>query len=329
MTEAGDRLRAWIVFQQLVPIIRRKIESGQLPRASTPHPPPASLAATEISAHCSNVPSGPLERIDGALSLATIEPAHNGDSVEHGAPVQVITGGQQWSYAASIPLDSSAGLSRPCYLYLRARVVKGAIGLGVLDSETHAPQLEKAIGASAEMADIYVPIMFPDRAGGLLIRNIAENGVRSEITIEDTALLAFLKPLPQELLKTIPLERVRLEDRTAGREQNSEGLIVATPPGQGAYAARVPLALDSLVGEKTRLHVWLRVLEGTISAGVLTPDGKSFLLERPVWPGPRPVELILPLPSQPVAGDLIIRNGAQGNIVSKAILERIELRKAP
>ena len=317
------------MFQQLVPIIRSKIESGQLPRSTASHPPPASLAATEISSHCTNIPGGPLERIEGALSLATIESAHNGASLEHAAPVQVVTGGQQWSYAASIPLDSSAGLSRPCYLYLRARVVKGAIGLGVLDRETHAPQLEKAVGPSAEMADIYVPVLFPDRAGGLLIRNIAENGVRSAITIEDTALLAFLKPLPRELLKTIPLDRVRLEDRTVRREQNSEGLIVTTPPGQGAYAARVPLGLDAVAREKTRLHVWLRVLEGTISAGVLTPDGKSFLLERPVWPGPRPVELILPLPSPPVAGDLIIRNGAQGNIVSKAILERIELRKAP
>jgi hypothetical protein len=49
MTEVGERLKAWIFFQQLVPYFRRQIESGRLPQTiHPPLPPPPSLAAFEI-----------------------------------------------------------------------------------------------------------------------------------------------------------------------------------------------------------------------------------------------------------------------------------------
>ncbi len=50
MTEVGERLKAWIVFQQLVPVIRREMESGRLPQtARPPLPPPPSMAAFEVA----------------------------------------------------------------------------------------------------------------------------------------------------------------------------------------------------------------------------------------------------------------------------------------
>jgi hypothetical protein len=49
MTEVGERLKAWIFFQQLVPYFRREIESGRLPQAGHPPlPPPPSLASFEM-----------------------------------------------------------------------------------------------------------------------------------------------------------------------------------------------------------------------------------------------------------------------------------------
>ena len=49
MTETGERLKAWIAFQQLVPWLRREIESGRLPQTSRPPlPPPPSMAAFEV-----------------------------------------------------------------------------------------------------------------------------------------------------------------------------------------------------------------------------------------------------------------------------------------
>jgi len=41
MTESGERLKAWIAFQQLVPLIRSRIESGRLPQTARPPLPPA------------------------------------------------------------------------------------------------------------------------------------------------------------------------------------------------------------------------------------------------------------------------------------------------
>lgn len=331
MTEAGDRLKAWIVFQQLVPLLRRKIGSGELPRPSGSHalPPPPSLASAPVSTRCIEKPGGPLERIGNALYLETIDLAYGRASIEYGHPVKVVTADAQWSYAASIFLNTPAGLARPCYVYLRARVTRGQVGVGILDGQTEALQLETAVNPSAGMADIYVPILFPDRADAVLIRNTAPGGVRSEILIDDAALVAFLKPPPEEVMQTIPVDAVQLVDRSAALETIPAGLSVTTGPGQGAYAGKVALGLEAGSAAGLRVHVRLRVLEGVIGVGVLRPDGKAFLFERMVHPTSQTAEVVIPLPAPPQTGGLIIRNGMAGNIASKAILERIEIRRAP
>ena len=59
MTDTGERLKAWIVFQQLAPMLGAEIESGQLPRPASQHlPKPPSLDATEMSTHCDSPPPG-------------------------------------------------------------------------------------------------------------------------------------------------------------------------------------------------------------------------------------------------------------------------------
>src|SRR5262249_5102498 len=108
-----------------------------------------------------------------------------------------------------------------------------------------------------------VPILFPDRFGGLLIRNVAPGGVRSRIVIEDTALLAGAIPRPDELVASVPLSGVNLT-APVKREETAEGLMLSTDPGMGAYAARAALPLSSFNDptHALRLHVWLRVTEG-------------------------------------------------------------------
>lgn len=329
MTEAGDRLRAWVVFQQLVPLIRSQIESGRLPRTegSLRLPPPPSLAASEMALRCNDVPTGPLELIPGGASIGTLEPAYNGGSVQYGNPVKVTTGEQQWSFAATFPMDIPAGLSRPCYMFLRARVVHGQIGLGIHDSKIRTLQVEKAVDPSSEIIGIYVPVLFPKSADMLVVRNTASGGIRSEILIEDVQLLAFLRPLPEDVVKIFSLEQVKLGDQTAALTRDNDGLRVTTGPGQGAYAGRLALGLDAYSGERLKVKVSLRVLEGNVGVGILTPDSKEFILERSVWPSPQMIEVALPLPSPPNTGDLIIRNLAAGHVASKTIVGGIEVRK--
>jgi len=331
MTDTGERVKAWIFFQQLLPIVRGKIDSGQLPRAAGSHPlpPPPSLAAAETTVRCAGETSGPLERIEGGLSLNNIDLAYEGAKIEPGPPVRVATAALPWSFAATIPINAPAGLARPCYLFLRARVVKGQIGLGVADLGNAAFQAEKAVSPSANSTDIFVPVLFPERAVALVIRNVAPAGVASEILIDDAALMAFLKPLPTELVKSIDLRHIHAEGPGSAAVRTAPGLQLTTPAGQGAFAGRISLDLGNTNGAAPRVHVWMRTLDGKVGIGILNPDGKTFLVERFVHPAPKTSEIILPLPSPPLTGDLIFRNVAAGNVVSKAIIEKLEIRQAP
>jgi hypothetical protein len=59
MTDTGERVKAWIVFQQLVPMLEKQMENGQLPRPAASHLPPfPSVAATEMPVRCDAAPAG-------------------------------------------------------------------------------------------------------------------------------------------------------------------------------------------------------------------------------------------------------------------------------
>jgi hypothetical protein len=191
MTEVGERVKAWIVFQQLVPVIRRLIESGQLPHhndaAHLPRPP--SMAVTEMSTHCP-VLAGPGEPIDGALSLDAIELALDGVSIERGRPTKITMVPLQWSSGATIPLHIPSALHGGLFVLVRARVLNGQVGVGVLDRELKGYQVEKFVDAGPEMTDIYLPVPLPETASSLLVRNTAKGAVASQIVIQDVALVA-------------------------------------------------------------------------------------------------------------------------------------------
>jgi hypothetical protein len=54
MSYPGERVRAWVLFQQLIPIVRQEIESGRLPRKGPPPklPPPADYSTVEVGLGC-------------------------------------------------------------------------------------------------------------------------------------------------------------------------------------------------------------------------------------------------------------------------------------
>lgn len=326
MTEQGERLKAWIIFQQLEPIIRKRIESGELPRKvdAARLPPPPSLAATEMPAHCPPPPSGRLDRIDHVFTLETIEPGSHGVSIHYGRPVQLQTSMQQWSVAASIPIMAPGRLLLPSYLYLRARVRSGRIGLAVLDNDK-AIELQKEVSPSLEMQDIYVPVVFPERAATLAIQNIAAGNVRSEIWIEDAALKAFSRPVvPDAKVVLFPLSQVHTDRHIS--ERGADGLVIETPPGYGAYAAEAKLNLDK---RAISVHVWMRVLEETAEVGILSRDGKKFLAQRALWPTAQPIEIILPAPGPGLGDNFIVSNGSLSRLRTKLRLEKIEIHEAP
>jgi len=132
-----------------------------------------------------------------------------------------------------------------------------------------------------------------------------------------------------ELVSTVDLSRAELGDVNARLERTSEGLLVTTLPGFGAFAARLKLGLNASAGSGLEVHVRARVLQGKIGIGILDPTSRTFIVQQPMWAFAQPAEVILPLPSPPMTGDLIVTNQAINNFVSTAVIERIEVRRRP
>ena len=131
-----------------------------------------------------------------------------------------------------------------------------------------------------------------------------------------------------ELVSTIDLSRAELGDLHARLDRTSDGLMVTTLPGFGAFAARMKLGLNAGAGGALEAHVKARVLQGKIGIGILDPAGRTFLVQQPMWAFDKPAEVTLPLPSSSaIAGDLIISNLSINEVVSKAVIEKIEVRR--
>jgi hypothetical protein len=191
MTDTGERVKAWIVFQQLVPVIRKQLESGQLPRAPGWHklPPAPSMATSEMPLRCGDAPPGELTRVDGVVSFGAIRLVPGKGKVTPGHPIEVSTPLERWAYAASCPIHMPANLAGPSYIFVRGRVVSGQIGIGILDHQSNTFKPEKNVSPSPAFVDIYVPVLDPAHANELIFRNTAEGGVRSEMQIDAVALV--------------------------------------------------------------------------------------------------------------------------------------------
>lgn len=129
----------------------------------------------------------------------------------------------------------------------------------------------------------------------------------------------------ERVLKTIDLDRAQLGDPKASIARWPEGILVTTLPGFGAFAARLPLGLDSSLGPGVTVYVRARVLDGKVGFGVLDSAGRTFMAHRPMWPLPAETNVILAIPSSGT-GDLIVDN-LSNNVVSKVLIERIEIRQ--
>jgi hypothetical protein len=190
MTELGERVKAWVAFQELIPFLRAEIDAGRLPQSSTSgslSPPP--LEATELRIHCGPDPGATQLRVPGAVRLDAITLAYDKASIERGKPVKVITAEGQGAFAASIPIVMDRTVKSAYYVQVRCRVLKGQIGFGILDRKTGSFQKETMADPTPRMADVYIAMTDPERADDLVIRNTA-GGVRSQVLIEDVAVLS-------------------------------------------------------------------------------------------------------------------------------------------
>ena len=334
VTETGDRLRAWIVFQQLAPVVRKLVESGEWPHHTAPADlaRPPSFAASETTTRCGDPPSRSLARIDGALNLDNLAQAYDGAEIEYGRLMQVITADLPASYAAEIPFHIPAGLPGPYYLFLRGRALAGRIGVGVLktvDGKRGYPQQQKYLTPEMGATDLYIPLLDPERADTLILTNAVEQHVRSKVLVEDAALVALSKAPPERVIQVLDPVRLKAADPKASVDRGKVGVMITARPKRSSRAARLPLTLTAPRGAALTAHLRVRVLAGNLGFSLVNEDGKPLSQRRSVWPSQRPTEVVLPLPSQAPFGELIVSNTARTDIASKAIVERIEIHQAP
>jgi hypothetical protein len=151
------------------------------------------MAISEMPLRCGEAPPGALTRVDGVLSFDAIRVVPGKGSVQLGHPIKVVTPAERWAYAASCAIHMPASLAGPAFVFLRARVVSGQIGVGVLNHKSNTFLAEKNLASSPALLDIYLPVLAPEGADELIIRNAAEGGVRSQMLIEDVALVVSSK----------------------------------------------------------------------------------------------------------------------------------------
>jgi hypothetical protein len=270
-------------------------------------------------------------RIGEALSLDNLALAYDGAEIEYGRPMQVITADLPASYAARIPFHIPAGLRGPYYLFLRGRALAGRIGVGVLETENgeHGyPQQQKYLTPTMGATDLYIPLLAPERADTLILTNAVEEHVRSKILVEDAALVAFAKAPAEETVQVLDLAPMKAADAKASVNRGTVGLMVTARPERSSLAARLPLTLGEEAGTGLTLHVRVRLLEGNLAFGIAAADGKYLTEPRSLWASRRPLEVVLPMPSKPPFGDLIVFNSARRDVPSKGIIERIEIHRA-
>jgi hypothetical protein len=138
-------------------------------------------------------PTGYELSMPDALRLDSIVLAYKKAHIQHTqgeSRVVITTAPEQWAYAASIPIVPGSSPGWKLLIHVRGRVLKGQIGIGILNGRRNSFEREEFLSASATTRDFYIPIPDPAQASELIIRNSAATGTVSEIALDNVELLA-------------------------------------------------------------------------------------------------------------------------------------------
>jgi hypothetical protein len=122
--------------------------------------------------------------------LRRLERSYDKASIEGAGPVRVVTGPEQWSFAAFLPIDFSALPRGKAWVAVKAEVTAGTVGFGIYDRDGGGYLSRKFVGAKeARNGAVLLRLEEHDAADGLMIENGAPGGSPSEVTIEEVRIL--------------------------------------------------------------------------------------------------------------------------------------------
>lgn len=181
-TYAGVRLRAWVVFQQLLPMLRDKIGAGHLPAevGSEIDRHPAfgeDIATWQLNCTSASI-TVPPSQLSAYNSSSTV--THTKDGTE------ILTAPLKYYYAAELfPPQEAAQSAAGWSVEARLRVIAGTAGIGVLTADRSKFDSYRLLTASNETQEVLVHgRLQPSGIGSLLFTSGERAGVSGRLEID-------------------------------------------------------------------------------------------------------------------------------------------------
>ncbi len=109
--------------------------------------------------------------------------------IEPGSPTRIITPAIRWSYAAALPLAFPSNAAGEFWVRIRARVLLGQAGFGLLNRDGSAFLDRSFVVSGKETLAIFLQIADPADAQSLIIQNATPDGQAAEILLEEVTVL--------------------------------------------------------------------------------------------------------------------------------------------
>jgi hypothetical protein len=201
-TPFAQQLRAWIIFQRLIPLIDQGIGAKLLPKeesaTSEKHPylsqPIMRIEREKIIEHLYPDPAK-TELIP--LLLSSFEAVAGGSLRTTSSSLAIETSTSRSAYAAVMVVPAEVKKSVSGIVRIRVRVLEGEIALGLTTADYLRPVAFRNVPASPEFqtVDLVAPTL--DDVGQVIISNhLLEDGTRSRAEITSVELLRSNSSVP-------------------------------------------------------------------------------------------------------------------------------------
>lgn len=182
----GDRLRAWIVFQGLVPILRDSLASHRLPRADrTPFQGPPAAPVRQDPLVCTSFDA--FTRVDDAGAMRRWRPSADGATVTGG---RIVTPPERYGYAAEVAIPEAARVAGPGLVYMKFTVASGGVTIGVLSRDRSRFLQSRTYEAGHGAVEMRLPLPSMADAGALMVTNaVRADGERSVVDVTEAEVL--------------------------------------------------------------------------------------------------------------------------------------------
>jgi hypothetical protein len=122
----------------------------------------------------------PARRVESCVRLEEASLANAKASIKLAGVLSVTTAPEQWAYAAAIPVHSPAE-AKGIVLKIRARVVHGEIGFGLLSADEKSFVVEQRHEKSDSPIDVILPLPSAGGVSKVVIRNTANRAASTAI----------------------------------------------------------------------------------------------------------------------------------------------------